>query len=90
MKGIEAVTAYSTKDGKLFANAEMAVIHAGRLAERVEEAKKELALLAESQRRYKRERKRLSMDEAALMQSISARASKIITEKMDFIKRGGV
>lgn len=90
MKGIEEVTAYRTADGKLFANAEMAAIHAEWLADRAKVVRDELSLMIKNQCRCKRAMKHLRGKEAAAMQSVIANRAARIAKDMDFIKRGGL
>ena len=88
MKGIEKVTAYRTRDGKLFVNAEMARIHAERLAARYRTDKSELKLIVKSQCRCKRAMKHLRGKDAAAMQSEIDRRAARIAMLMEFIKKG--
>jgi hypothetical protein len=88
MKGIEEVTVYRTKDGDLFANAEMAAIHAEWLAARYRIDKNELNLMVKSQCRCKRAMKHLRGKDAAAMQSEIDKRAVRIANRMDFIKRG--
>jgi hypothetical protein len=88
MKGIEEVTAYRTRDGKLFANAEMAAIHAEWLAEIYRTDKDELNLMVKNQCRCKRAMKYLRGKEAAAMQSVIANRAARIAMLMEFIKKG--
>jgi hypothetical protein len=88
-KGIEEVTAYRTKDGDLFANAEMAAIHAEWLDAIYRIDKDELNLMVENQCRCKRAMKNLRGKDAAAMQSEIDKRAVRIDSLMRFIKRGG-
>ena len=90
MKGVEEVTAYRTKDGKLFASAGRAKIHAVCLAVTLKAEKEELDLMVKNQCRCKRAMEHLRGKEAAAMQSEIDRRAARITKAMDFIKKGGV